>query len=232
MDNNLLTLSSSPSLSLSLSLIEKQNEMKKSLDFQNTILEKDIKYIAGVDTAPNGKSVIVILEYPSMQEVYSNYIFEEFTIPYISGFLGFREVPIFQKLLDILKKDHPEYYPDLIMVDGNGTLHNNKFGSACHLGVLSRIPTIGVSKTLYNMDNLNISNYKNIGNKYPEYIDMIVNGEILGRALWNCKSATNCIFISPGNMITLDVATQIILNTSIYRIPEPIRKADIISKEK
>lgn len=215
-----------------LSLIEKQNEMKTRLDFQNTILEKDIKYIAGVDTAPNGKSVIVILEYPSMQEVYSNYIFEEFTIPYISGFLGFREVPIFLKLLDILKTDHPEYYPDLIMVDGNGTLHHNKFGSACHLGVLSGIPTIGVSKTLYNMDNLNISNYKNIGNKYPDYIDMIVNGEILGRALWNSKSATNCIFISPGNMITLDVAAQIILNTSIYRIPEPIRKADIISKEK
>lgn len=66
----------------------------------------------------------------SLTEVYSNYIFEEFTIPNILVFVDFREVPVFMKLLDTLKCEKPEYYPDLIMVDGNSILHNGHIVSS------------------------------------------------------------------------------------------------------
>jgi len=44
--------------------------------------------------------------------------------------------------------------PDVILIDGNGILHNNGCGLASHFGVLVDIPTIGVSKTMFNLDGL------------------------------------------------------------------------------
>ena len=29
----------------------------------------------------------------------------------------------------------PEFKPDVILIDGNGILHPQRFGSACHVGV-------------------------------------------------------------------------------------------------
>lgn len=46
------------------------------------------------------------------------------------------------------------------MIDGNGILHPRGCGSACHLGVLSGYPTIGVAKTLMSVQGLNEKTYK------------------------------------------------------------------------
>jgi deoxyinosine 3'endonuclease (endonuclease V) len=53
-----------------------------------------------------------------------------------------------------LKLNKPEYWPQLVLVDGNGILHQNMFGLACHLGVLIDIPTVGCGKTLFYVDGL------------------------------------------------------------------------------
>ena len=37
--------------------------------------------------------------------------------------------------------------PDLLVCDGHGLAHPRRFGLACHLGVLTGLPAIGVGKT-------------------------------------------------------------------------------------
>jgi endonuclease V len=73
---------------------------------------------------------------------------------YISGFLAFREAPFLVELLNDLKRQEPQFYPQVLLVDGNGVLHHQGFGSACHIGVVADIPTIGVAKKLLFVDGL------------------------------------------------------------------------------
>jgi len=214
-----------------------QNELKSKMKLNYTILADDICYVAGADighhkTDPTkAKVVISIFDYRTMKEVYQ--ISEEvaLTFPYISGFLGFREVDHFKMILNKIKATVPHYYPDVIMVDGNGLLHYHSFGSACHLGVELGIPTLGVGKTLYCIDGLDWRKFKGLKKKQGEFDDLIGDsGKIWGRALWNTKNASNAIFISQGNYISLNEASKIVMKCSLHRIPEPIRQADLASK--
>ena len=128
------------------------------MDLVNSISESNIKYVAGVDIGHHktdetkGNVVISIFEYKTMKEVYRTNEYVTLTFPYIPGFLGFREIEHFKKLFTKVKLVVPQYYPDVVMVDGNGLLHYHGFGSACHLGVELNIPTMGVGKTLYCID--------------------------------------------------------------------------------
>ncbi|KAL4450544.1 hypothetical protein ABPG77_000900 [Micractinium sp. CCAP 211/92] len=72
--------------------------------------------------------------------------------PYLPGFLGFREVPAY---LELLRRAAAKgVHPQLLLVDGTGVLHPRRCGSASHLGVLSGLPTVGVAKTLLQVDGL------------------------------------------------------------------------------
>lgn len=46
--------------------------------------------------------------------------------------------------------------PEVILVDGNGILHERRAGLATFVGVRTSIPTIGVGKTLYCTDGLHV----------------------------------------------------------------------------
>lgn len=74
--------------------------------------------------------------------------------PYIPGFLAFRETPAYTILFERLKKNRPDLWPHVLLVDGNGILHNRGFGCASHIGVLMDIPSIGVGKTVFAVDSL------------------------------------------------------------------------------
>ena len=98
------------------------------------------------------------------------------SLPYISGFLAFREEPLITPLIRRLQSTRPDLAPQVesqnilessmtnaigtldfdqvIIVDGNGVLHPRMFGTACHIGVKAGIPTIGVAKTFLNVDGL------------------------------------------------------------------------------
>lgn len=200
-----------------------------------------IKYVGGLDISfdksnnSKGCAYISIYDMIKKQIVYEDHILCTLTVPYVSGFLGFRETPIYLNLLNKLKTEKPEFYPDVLMIDGFGILHHRKFGSASHVGYIADIPTIGVAKTLLHIDGLNEKTIKSkfklncieIGN----YVELIGDsGTIYGAGVKCTKNILNPIYVSIGHKISLKTAIDLVLKTCIYRIPEPIRISDIKSK--
>lgn len=97
---------------------------------------------------------LAVLSFPDLTAVYQDYAIVDLCMPYVPGFLTFREVPALLPLLDRLRARRPELWPQLLLVDGNGALHPRGAGIAAHLGVLTGIPTVGVAKELYAVDGL------------------------------------------------------------------------------
>ena len=122
------------------------------------------------------------------------------------------------------------------MIDGNGILHSNRFGLASHLGVLENIVTIGCGKTVFAVDGINkkivkeISNTKLLKGGDFEYLKGD-SGAIWGAALRSHENSTVPMIISIGNKICLDSAIKIVKDCIVFRVPEPIRIADKISRK-
>eukprot|EP00979_Chaetoceros_neogracilis_P000591 scaffold141_cov238-Chaetoceros_neogracile.AAC.1 len=86
------------------------------------------------------------------------------------------------------KEEHPNLTPEVILVDGNGILHERKAGLATFVGVRTNIPTIGIGKTLYCTDgfSLDIVN-KGVNAKLVEYLeqqDFDASMEVLSTEPW------------------------------------------------
>ena len=93
----------------------------------------------------------VVLEYLDEFQNEPSVIYEDYLkyipdVPYVPGFLGIRESEPVTRLIKRQMKCYPKLTPHCVMVDGNGLLHFRKFGIACHIGVLTDLPTIGISK--------------------------------------------------------------------------------------
>ncbi len=202
-------------------LKQRQYELKKKVIIKPLNLE--IEYIAGCDSAFRGElinSVFIVLEFKTLRVLEIQNLVSVVEFPYIPGFLAFREVPNLIKVYESLK-----IKPDLIMVDGHGISHPRGLGIASHLGVLINKPTIGVAKSLL------VGKYKEpcLKKGCKEYV--YYNNQIVAYAL-RSKDNTHVIFVSPGHLIDLDSALNIVLKTlKGYRLPEPTRLADYYSRK-
>lgn len=110
------------------------------------------------------------------------------------------------------------------MVDGQGIAHPRRLGIASHLGVLLDIPAIGVAKSRLTGRFTSLQNNK--GSTTP----LMAGAKRIGTVL-RSKTGCNPLFISPGHRVGFNTALQIVLKClSSYRLPEPTRIADKISK--
>ena len=229
---------------------KEQDSLKQKLiktDFYNFNLDNnndnnttELKYISGMDISaikhnPNiAVSALVICD-RNLKIVYEDYKLVKMDEPYIPGFLAFREVKHLVNLINDLKTNHPEYIPQVILVDGNGILHTKGFGLASHLGVLIDIPTIGCSKNVFNVDGINKIKVKEIANKFlnkgGDYYPLIGDsGEQWGWAYRSNDESKNPMIISLGHKISNETALKIVKISTIHRIPQPIRYSDKISR--
>ena len=145
---------------------------------------------------------------------------QKVSFPYTPGFFAFSTGPA---ILSAIKKIER---PDLIIFPGRGIAHPRKLGLASHLGLLLDIPTIACSKTPLWRD------YPEPSSKKEAHVFVQgVKGELIG-AVVRTKENVNPIFVTPGHRISTETAVKIVLECSPrYRIPEPLRQAQILTKK-
>ena len=200
-------------------LREEQIRLAASVDDADRVLEPqriaafDVSYAgdrafaAGVVTDGTGGRVL--------QEVT---IRTPVDFPYIPGYLAYREFPAIEACFRRL--DPP---PDLLMIDGHGILHPARFGIASYAGVMLDRPSIGVAKSLL------------VGTPGPTpaeaggWTGVRVGRETLGAALRSGRSR-RLIYVSVGHGVSLRTAIRITIRLCKSRIPEPLRRADLLSK--
>ena len=186
-------------------------------------LKKSPHFIAAVDAAFSGENVIgavCVYSYPELTPCEEAYAVTEGYLPYIPGYLSFREGPAIIEALRKLKTR-----PDLVLFDGQGIAHPKGLGIASHIGVILDKPTIGCAKSRL------VGEYEEPGDQKGAYSTLRYNGKTVGVVL-RTKDKVKPVFVSPGHRIDLQSSVEIILRcTGKYRIPGPLRRADIFSKE-
>jgi len=114
--------------------------------------------------------------------------------------------------------------PDLVMVDGHGIAHPRRLGIAAHLGVMIDLPTIGVAKSRL------VGRHAEPGPARGSRVPLIARGQTIG-AVVRTRDRVSPLFISTGHRISLERAVALVLATlTRYRLPEPTRLADKISR--
>lgn len=211
-------------------------QWQKSPDFAGLerVAGVDLSFIKG--DAVNACAQLVVLSYPQLEVLYEESKMVALTMPYMAGFLAFRETPSLLQALERLEKKKPELMPQVVFVDGNGLFHYREFGIACHLGVLSGIPCVGVAKNLLHVEGVfkgaehqaQIAALQKGGDSFPLTAS---SGKVLGKALRSCDKSSKPVYVSVGHKISLDTAVRLTHSCCRYRVPEPIRQADCRSRE-
>lgn len=139
---------------------------------------------------------------------------------YVPGLFAFRELPA---LLDALQK--LSVTPEVLICDGHGLAHPRRFGLACHLGVLTGLPTFGVAKTPL------VGTWDPPDRHRGAWAPLRDGQEIVGRVL-RTQTDVKPVFVSVGHRMSLDNACAVTLALCPrYRLPETTRQADHACRE-
>lgn len=185
-----------------------------------------VQYVAGVDVGftESGtitRAAVAVLSFPNLQLQEYALAYRPTTFPYVPGFLSFREVPAVLEALEKLS-----ITPDLILCDGQGIAHPRKFGIACHLGVLTNIPAIGVAKSLL------VGKHSELSEQRLAWQPLIYRGETIGAVL-RTRTGVKPVYVSSGHRVSLTTAIDYVLRcTTKYRLPETTRWADKLASNR
>ncbi|WP_214409503.1 deoxyribonuclease V [Sphaerisporangium fuscum] len=176
----------------------------------------DVAYSAGDDQVT---AAVVVLDARTLEVAEQVVVSRPVRFPYVPGLFAFRELPALVEALEKLTVT-----PDLLVCDGYGLAHPRRFGLACHLGVLTDLPTLGVGKTAF------VGTYEVPGTERGSWSPIVDGGEVVGRSL-RTQTGVKPVFVSQGHRVGLDEACRHVLGlTPKFRLPEPIRRADRLSR--
>jgi len=178
-----------------------------------------ITRVAGLDVGFEqdnavARAAVAVLTFPDLRMADQAVARQPVTFPYIPGLLSFREVPALLAALDRLGRA-----PDLLLCDGQGLAHPRRFGLACHLGVLTGIPSIGVAKSLL------IGKHGPVPSRRGAWRPLHDKDEVIGAAL-RTRNGVAPLYVSIGHKISLETAIDYVLACAPkYRLPETTRAA-------
>jgi deoxyribonuclease V len=184
----------------------------------------EVRTAAGLDVDYRESSdeivaAVTVLDVETLSVVDSAVVRDRARFPYVPGLFAFREAP---PLLAALQRLSVE--PDVLVCDGQGLAHPRRFGLACHLGLLTDLPSIGVGKTPFG-------HFDQPAESRGSWTPLHLDGEEVGRAL-RTRTGVKPVFVSPGHRHTLSTACDLVLRlTPTYRLPETTRTADRLGRE-
>jgi deoxyribonuclease V len=175
--------------------------------------------VAGVDVGiaerTTVRAAVVVLRRRDLQPLDYALASEPVRFPYVSGLLSFREVPVVLQALERLACT-----PDLLLVDGQGMAHPRRLGVACHLGLESGLPAVGVAK------NRLVGQYGPVPAVKGRWSLLHDQGRDVGAVL-RTRTGVKPLFVSPGHRISLvSAVNEVMACVTRYRLPETTRWAD------
>lgn len=185
-----------------------------------------VQYVAGVDVGftESGsitRAAVAVLSFPDLQLQEYAIAYRPTTFPYVPGFLSFREVPAVIEALEKLS-----ITPNLILCDGQGIAHPRRFGIACHLGLLTDIPAIGVAKSLL------VGKHAELPEQRQAWQPLVYHNQTVGAVL-RTRTEVKPVYVSSGHKISLATAIDYVLRcTTKYRLPETTRWADKLASNR
>jgi deoxyribonuclease V len=200
-------------------LEELQKAIAKRVELKPLELDK-VHYVVGLDVAYSkrfgGVAVAVLVDVKRLKVVDHAIAIGEPSVPYVPGFLAFREAPLLYTAATSL----PHSF-DVVLVDGHGIAHPRRAGIATHIGVAMAKPSIGVAKR------------KLVGREVSEAGITYVVHEGRRVAVVLRLASGRRIYVSPGNMVDLESAKRLVemLTPSGYNYPVPLYQADKMSKD-
>ncbi|MBP2334485.1 deoxyribonuclease V [Saccharothrix coeruleofusca] len=182
----------------------------------------DVRYAAGLDVgyAADDRlaAAVVVLDATTLETVDTAVVLGRAEFPYLPGLFAFRELPPLLRALERL-----DVTPDLLVCDGQGLAHPRRFGLACHLGVVTGLPSVGVAKTP-------MGRFDPPGPERGASTDLVDGGEVVGRAL-RTRAGVKPVFVSVGHLVDLDRACAEVLRLCAdFRLPETTRRADALGR--
>lgn len=178
-----------------------------------------VRWVAGIDVGfedggETTRAAIAVLSFPGLQLHEQAIARRPTEFPYVPGLLSFREIPAVIQALERVQT-----VPDLLLCDGQGTAHPRRFGIACHLGLLTQLPAIGVGKSRL------VGAYQEPSQQRGDWQPLLHQGDRIGAVL-RTRPNTKPLFISPGHRISLETAIAYVMHcTPKYRLPETTRFA-------
>ncbi|QFZ17509.1 endonuclease V [Saccharothrix syringae] len=198
-----------------------EQERLRSLVVPRTDPGLVVRRVAGLDVSyaedDRLAAAVVVLDAGSLETVEEVVVPGRADFPYVPGLFAFRELPSLMTALERLSAP-----PDLLVCDGQGLAHPRRFGLACHVGVLTGLPSLGVAKTP-------MGRFTPPGEHRGAHSDLVDDGEVVGRAL-RTREGVKPVFVSVGHLIDLDRACAEVLRLCVTRLPETTRRADALGR--
>jgi deoxyribonuclease V len=204
-----------------------QAELRGRVELRDGIRPDEVRLVAGVDNGyvrsdegTTGFAAVVVLTFPPLEVVEQRIASRPATFPYLPGLLSFREAPAVLAALEAVESE-----PDLFVFDAQGYAHPRRLGAASHLGLFVDRPSIGCAKSRL------IGRYEEPPREPGARTELVDRGETVGAVVRTRPSAPP-LFVSPGHLITVDTAVELVLACCREgrRLPEPTRLAhDLVS---
>jgi len=185
----------------------------------------DIKTVAGVDVGFEKRgtvtrAAVVVLRFPELEPVDRALAKRPTRFPYVPGLLSFREIPAILDAIEQLRTA-----PDLLLCDGQGYAHPRRFGIACHLGLITGLPSIGVAKSRL------IGEHGGLGENKGANTWLLHEGEVIGTLL-RTRTRVSPLYVSVGHRIDLETSVKYVLAcTTRFRLPETTRQAHRLASQ-